>query len=98
MTILKIDSIHTIQFLLRDAYGSDEPSDTFYFKPAALSESQFHKVDTELLQKVITGYSIQNTGIRDGIRVGFTIVHNGDTLNLSFDNPQKELIQLVLKL
>ncbi len=89
ITISKIDSAYKIQFLLRDAYGNGKPSDTFYFKTVALSESQFHKVDTELLQKVITEHSIQKSGIRDGILIGFTFVHNGDTSILSLDNPQK---------
>jgi len=89
VTISKIDSTRKIQFLLRDAYGNDKPSDTFYFKTAALSESQFHRVDTELLQKIITGHSIQKDGIRDGIWVGFTFIHKGDTSILSFDNPKK---------
>jgi hypothetical protein len=89
VTISKIDSTKKIKFLLRDAYGNDKPSDTFYFKTVALSKSQFHKIDTELLQKVITGHSIQKSGIRDGIWVGFTYVHNGDTSNLSLNNPHK---------
>jgi hypothetical protein len=89
VTVSKIDSTHKIQFLLRNAYGNDKFSDTFYFKTATLSESQFHKIDTELLQKIITGHSIQKRVIRDGMWVGFTLVHKGDTSMLSFDNPQK---------
>ena len=40
-------------------------------------------------KKTITGDSIQKNGIRDGIWIGFTYVHNGDTSILFFDNPKK---------
>jgi len=89
VTLSKMGGGQKIQFLLRDAYGNDKPSDTFYFKTVSLSESQFHKIDSELLQKTITGHSLQKTGIRDGIWLGFTFVHNGDTSVLSFDNPER---------
>jgi hypothetical protein len=88
VTISIIDSTQNIQFLLRDAYSDDKPADTFYFKSVALSESQFNKVDSELLQKIIDGHSIQKS-VRDGIWVGFTFVNNGNTSTLSFNNPQK---------
>jgi len=89
ITILKIDRIYKTQFLLKEAYANDKPADTFYSKTIVLSESQFQKVDTEILQKVITGHSNQKTGIRDGIWFGFTFIHKGDTSSLSFNNPQK---------
>ena len=89
VTISKIGNTKKIQFLLRDAYGNDKPSDTFYFKTADLNQNQFHKIENELLKKIATGHSIQNTGIRDGIGFGFAIVQKGDTSNLVFDNPQK---------
>jgi hypothetical protein len=89
VTVSKIDSEQKIQFLLRDAYGNDKPSDTFYFKTATLSEDQFQKIDSELFQKTISTKSLQKEGIRDGIWIGFTFAHNGDTSTLSFDNPQE---------
>jgi hypothetical protein len=91
VTIKKSGSTRTIQFLLRDAYGNDKPSDTFYFKTVALSESQFHKVDTELLQKVSTAHSVKKSGIRDGIWFDFTFANDGDTSILSFAHPQKAI-------
>ena len=47
---------------------------------------QFQKLDSELLQKIITAHSIHK-GIRDGIGFHFTFAHNGDTSTLSFSNP-----------
>lgn len=89
ITFSKVDGTQKIQFLLREAYGDDKPSDTFYFRTATLSESQFRKIDTELLQKISMVQSVKKRGMRDGIWVGFTFAHNGDTSILSFDNPQK---------
>lgn len=89
ITIKKNDSNQAIQFLLREAYGNEKPSDTFYFKTEALSENQFHKVDTELLQKLGTAHSVTKSGIRDGIGFKFTFSNIGDTSILSFDHPQK---------
>jgi hypothetical protein len=67
VTISKIGNTQKIQFLLRDAYGNDKPSDTFYFRTAELKQNQFHKIENELLKKIATGHSIQNTGIRDRV-------------------------------
>ena len=74
VTISKIDTAVKIQFLLRDAYGNDKPSDTFYFKTADLTLNQFSKFENELLKKITTEHSIQNNGIRDGIGFGFILV------------------------
>ena len=91
ITILKDGRTYKTRFVLKDAYANDKPADTFYSKAVVLSESQFHKVDTELIQRVIAGHSIEKPGIRDGIWFGFTFIHNGDTSKLSLDNPQKEV-------
>lgn len=85
--ILKIDSTQKIQFLLRDAYGNDKPSDTFYFKIIALSKNQLDSLNSVLIQKTFIRDSDKPKGMRDGIYLDFTMIHSTDTSHLALDNP-----------
>ena len=78
-----------IKFLLLDAYSNDKPADTFYFKEATLSESQFLKLDSGLFKKILTAQSIHKNGMRDGIGISFTYIHNEDTSTLTYQSPAK---------
>ena len=88
--ISKIDGIQEIQFLLKEANANDRPADTFYYKRIVLSENQFQKLYSGLIQKTNSVNSIEKKGMRDGINFIFTHIENKDTSILSFRSPSKE--------
>jgi len=92
VTLSKGENGQKIEFLLKKISRQDRVSDTFYYKALALSKNQFDSLDTTLIQKTFIRNSDKAKGIRDGIYIDFTMIHNADTSHLNLDNPNLEIV------
>lgn len=92
VTLFKVDTDQKIEFLLREISRDDKLSDTFYHKTVVLTKKQFDSINSTLIQKTFIMESDNPKGIRDGIYVDFTMIHNSDTSYLTLDNPSKGTI------
>jgi hypothetical protein len=77
---------------LKEISRDDRVSDTFYYKTIALSKNQFDSLNSFLIQKTFIRDSDKPKGIRDGIYVDFTMIHNSDTSHLTLDNPSMRIV------
>ncbi len=69
-----------------DLARNDRQADTFYSRTILLSEAQFSKFDSAVIQKTKIRQTPQRQGCCDGINFQFVSILNSDTSVLHFGN------------
>lgn len=82
----KGDTLQQLKCVILDGNRNDRPADTFYSKTILLSNEQFNKFDSAVIQKTQIKQTPQNEGCCDGINFQFIVTHNNDTSMLHFGN------------
>ena len=82
----KVDTLRQLKCVMFDGNRYDRPADTFYIKTILLSEEQFDKFDTAVIQKTKIKQTPQHEGCCDGINFQFAVTRNNDTSILHFGN------------
>jgi hypothetical protein len=90
-TLIHLDSLSTIQILLKNNMAVDHAQDTFWFKKMHLSKQQFEELKSTLVQicqqkNVKRDYEFKSF---DGMTLSSTLIHKGDTNNIFLRNPNK---------
>lgn len=87
--LIKIDTIQTLEILIKNNYRIDKTKDTFYYKKIKISKDQFDKINNSLIQKTKIKYEErQNVGV-DGMSILFQSINNSDTILIGFWSPDK---------
>jgi hypothetical protein len=82
----KVDTLKQLKCIMFDGNRNDRHADTFYSKTILLSDEQFNKFDSTVIQKTRIKQTPQHEGCCDGISFQFIVIHNDDTLMLHFGN------------
>jgi hypothetical protein len=82
----KVDTLQQLKCTILDGNRNDRPTNTFYTKTILLSDEQFNKFDTAVIQKTRIKQTPQHEGCCDGINFQFVVTHNNDTSMLHFGN------------
>jgi hypothetical protein len=82
----KVDTLQQLKCIILDGNRNDRPADTFYSKTILLSDEQFNKFDSAVIQKTRIKQTPQNEGCCDGIYFQFTLKYNTDSSMLHFGN------------
>jgi hypothetical protein len=85
--VSKSDKISQIRFLLKSRQTAIKRPDTFYFKRILLTESQFERLDSTVIEKIKIKQPHQWTGCCDGMPVEFNLIQGHDTSRLYFRSP-----------
>lgn len=88
--LVKIDTIINLQILISNNEGVDKSQDTFYYKVKSISQNEFNRIDTSLINKTKTKYSQKQRIGFDGMNIFFELIEKGDTSRIGFWSPNKE--------
>jgi hypothetical protein len=85
-TLSKVDTVQQLKCIILDGNRNDRPAHTFYSKTIVLSDEEFNKFDSTVVQKTRVKQTRQKEGCCDGVYFQFKSRHNNDSSMLHFGN------------